>query len=142
MGLDMYLRAKTFIWGSSEEDAAKARQIAEILGIDLDVKEVTFKGMQWRKANAIHGWFVRNVQDDEDDCRPYDVDIDDLEKLRDLCAKALTEKDATLLPPTGGFFFGSEVPDEYYWQDLTETRDRITELLKIPRLYFEYQSSW
>ena len=41
MGLDMYLRAKTFIWGSSEEDAAKARQIAEILGIDLDVKEVT-----------------------------------------------------------------------------------------------------
>ena len=66
----------------------------------------------------------------------------DREALRDLCDKALKKKDSTLLPPTGGFFFGSEVPDEYYWQDLTETRDGITELMKIPRLYFEYQSSW
>lgn len=142
MGLDMYLRAKKFIWGSEEEDAAKARQIAEILGFDLEVTEVTFRGMYWRKANAIHGWFVKNVQDGEDDCKAYDVDIEDLEALRDLCDKALKKKDSTLLPPTGGFFFGSEVPDEYYWQDLTETRDGITELMKIPRLYFEYQSSW
>ena len=142
MGLDMYLRAKKYIWGSSEEDAAKARQIAEILGIDLEVKEVVFRGMYWRKANAIHGWFVKNVQDGEDDCKAYDVDIDDLEKLRDLCDKVLKKKDSTLLPPTGGFFFGSEVADDYYWEDVTRTRDELTELMKIPRLYFEYQSSW
>lgn len=142
MGLDMYLRAKQFIWGSEEEDAAKAKQIAEILGVDWEVTEVTFRGMYWRKANAIHGWFVENVQDGEDDCKAYDVDIDDLEKLRDLCAKALEKKDSTLLPPCDGFFFGSVVPDDYYWDDLTRTRDELTELMKIPRLYFEYQSSW
>ena len=142
MGLDMYLRAKTYLWGSAEEDVAKAKQIAEILGFTLEVKEVTFKGMYWRKANAIHGWFVENVQDGEDDCNDYEVSIEQLEALRDLCDKVLKKKDSTLLPPTGGFFFGSEVADDYYWEDVTRTRDELTELLKIPRLYFEYQSSW
>lgn len=35
----------------------------------------------WRKANQIHGWFVRNVQDGEDDCKEYEVSREQLAKL-------------------------------------------------------------
>jgi hypothetical protein len=44
----------------------------------------------WRKANAIHGWFVENVQDGEDDCHMHrEVTADDLIQLKDLCVDVL-----------------------------------------------------
>lgn len=44
----------------------------------------------WRKANAIHQWFVENVQDGEDDCRFHrEVTEDDLEELLDICKTVL-----------------------------------------------------
>lgn len=40
----------------------------------------------WRKANAIHRWFVENVQDGEDDCDYHrEVTAEDLKELRALC---------------------------------------------------------
>ena len=45
----------------------------------------------WRKANAIHRWFVDNVQDGDDDCNYHrEVTKEDLESLRDTCIKVLT----------------------------------------------------
>ena len=35
----------------------------------------------WRKANAIHRWFVDNVQEGEDDCGEYEVTIKQLKDL-------------------------------------------------------------
>jgi hypothetical protein len=94
MGLDMYLRAKNYLWGSAEEDVAKAKQIAEILGFDLEVKEVTFRGMYWRKANAIHGWFINNVAEKGvDDCQEMNLSREQLETLRSDCIKALANPD-------------------------------------------------
>lgn len=43
----------------------------------------------WRKANQIHGWFVDNVQDGEDDCGMYEVTEDQLIELRDVCIDVL-----------------------------------------------------
>ena len=44
----------------------------------------------WRKANAIHKWFVENVQDGEDDCLYHrEIMRDDLEKLMKACKKIL-----------------------------------------------------
>lgn len=43
----------------------------------------------WRKANAIHNWFVANVQGGNDDCGRYDVDVEQLVVLHDLCRKVL-----------------------------------------------------
>lgn len=44
----------------------------------------------WRKANAVHKWFVDNVQGGEDDCAYHrEVTADDLETLRDLCKTIL-----------------------------------------------------
>lgn len=45
--------------------------------------------MYWRKANAIHQWFVENVQDGNDDCGDYYVCWGKLEKLLELVNKVL-----------------------------------------------------
>lgn len=46
--------------------------------------------MYWRKANAIHQWFVDRVQDGKDDCEYHDeVTKEILEELRDKCKNVL-----------------------------------------------------
>ena len=41
----------------------------------------------WRKANAIHKWFVDNVQNGVDDCNYYEVSKEQLEDLLEVCTK-------------------------------------------------------
>lgn len=44
----------------------------------------------WRKANAIHKWFVEKIQDGEDDCQFHrEVTESDLEELLDTCKTVL-----------------------------------------------------
>lgn len=46
----------------------------------------------WRKANAIHNWFVHRVQDGEDDCEYHDeVTKEVLEELKGRCEAVLRE---------------------------------------------------
>ena len=68
-----------------------------------------------------------------------------LEELRDLCAKILANPDADdgELDPTEGFFFGSTEKDEWYYQDLRDTVEGLTKCLELPKnYYFIYRSSW
>lgn len=56
----------------------------------------------WRKANAIHQWFVENVQYGEDNCHRYRVEKSDIEKLLETCKKVkssitLVEKEAEVI---------------------------------------------
>jgi uncharacterized cofD-like protein len=102
----------------------------------------------WRKANAIHLWFVVNVQDGEDDCCYHrEVTKEDLEELRDICHEVLCNPDVAddVLPTTAGFFFGSTDYDEWYMEDLRNTMDIIEEVLKTTDFDKEmiyYVSSW
>jgi len=106
----------------------------------------------WRKANAIHSWFVQNVQDGKDECQRSYVEREQLEKLRDTCVQAIEaykagdfEKAEELLTPQSGFFFGSTEIDEYYLHDLEYTRDRLKFLLEDEAARdcsFYYQASW
>ena len=103
--------------------------------------------MYWRKANAIHGWFVENVQDGEDDCKEYEVRADQLEALVDACKRALADREnaAEILPPTSGFFFGNKEVDDWYWENLQMTVDGLSKVLANPDLKdwdFFYQASW
>lgn len=53
----------------------------------------------WRKANAIHAWFVENVQNGVDDCGMYIVRRDQLEELKEACERVIavaTIKDAQI----------------------------------------------
>ena len=61
MGLDMYLNAKRFLWDSEGELVKKLSDNFPELG-DVRIKEVTAEAGYWRKANAIHKWFVDNVK--------------------------------------------------------------------------------
>ena len=112
------------------------------------ISYITEEVMYWRKSNQIHQWFVDNVQNGEDDCKEYYVSRDQLQTLLDVVKKVLLfkpskEKAAELLPTQGGCFVGSEDYDEYYWQDLEETKKGLTELLAEPDIGdFHYQSSW
>ena len=143
MGLDMYLNAKRFLW-YNEDDLSDtvANAFPELKG--RRVKEVIVEAMYWRKANAIHRWFVENVQEGEDDCGAYYVSREQLAELRDLVLEVLASKDARKLPPQAGFFFGSTEVDKWYWQDLQSTVDGLEKVLsEFPDKWeFEYHSSW
>lgn len=43
----------------------------------------------WRKANAIHHWFVENVQNGTDDCERYEVSKEKLEELLETAKEVL-----------------------------------------------------
>ena len=150
MGLDMYLSAKRYIWKSGDSDKDIQEDLNKVMADDLKdtgmrVREVEIDAMYWRKANAIHGWFVENCQEGEDDCKEYFVSREQLQELRDLCQKLLDgdEEAEGELEPTEGFFFGSTNKDEYYYQDLRDTIAGLNEVLKMPNSYcFYYRSSW
>jgi len=98
----------------------------------------------WRKANAIHAWFVRNVQNNEDDCGYYELTQEHLQNLVQVCNKVLETQDATLLPPQGGFFFGSTDVDDWYWAAVKRTIEQVSNILNKDwsKHRFFYNSSW
>jgi hypothetical protein len=153
MGLDMYLTAKRYLW--TEKDRELSAEINELIGVEADtqnrfngssliVKGISVDAMYWRKANAIHGWFVRRCQGGEDNCQEYYVSREQLEELVELCHEALDKPDHEVLEPTAGFFFGSYEKDEYYYKDLKDTIEGITKALSLPEKEYDfyYQSSW
>lgn len=102
----------------------------------------------WRKANAIHQWFVDNVQDGEDDCCVHrELTKSDLLELRNIAHEVYTNPDLAeeLLPTQYGFFFGSTSYDRWYMDDLERTIKQIDSILKTTDFNTEalyYVSSW
>lgn len=101
----------------------------------------------WRKANAIHRWFVDNVQDGVDNCQETWLERTDLEKLLIVVDQALENRELAgqILPPGEGFFFGSTDLDEYYFQDLEDTKRVLEKIINAPDFKdwdFYYRASW
>ena len=154
MGLDMYLSAKKYMSRYfDEKDSERINSINELFGIEGDeendygAQEVIFRAAYWRKANAIHQWFVDNVQDGQDDCGQYEVSREQLESLMKICEQILAKPKVAieLLPTRSGFFFGSTEYDDWYMGDIQFTADRIKKILEEPtfdKCDFYYQSSW
>jgi hypothetical protein len=145
MGLDMYLNAKRYLWHSEDELADKVGELFPELG-DSRVKEVTAEIMYWRKSNAIHKWFVDNVQEGVDECQESWLDREKLEALLAVINEVLTnrKKAMELLPPQSGFFFGSKDVDNWYWEDLARTKAGIEDILskEWTGWDFYYRASW
>lgn len=139
MGLDMYLYARKYFW--REDDKPEIDDIPE----GYEVSYVTVKTIYWRKANAIHKWFVDNVQDGIDNCQEYYVRREELEKLRNLCTEVLDgAPPEDRLPTASGFFFGSTEYGEDYRDDLRQTVICIDRTLTAfdDEWEFRYASSW
>lgn len=133
----------------------------------------------WRKANAIHDWFVEHVQDGVDDCDYHnEVTKEILEELLDTCERVLDASELVdgqvisryrytdngkesimeegkyikdpsvameLLPTTCGFFFGSTDYDQWYYEDIKYTAEKVREILETTDFETEmlyYISSW
>ena len=165
MGLDMYLHAKKHVekidWSKLDRenglgmdspevinplwkdivDTAGISEVAhDIYGVSVDVTCA-----YWRKANQIHAWFVDNVQRGEDDCGDYYVSHEKLKELLNTVNSALANRDPSLLQPRAGFFFGSYDIDEWYWNDLKNTKEQLERIFALPEmseLSFYYTSSW
>lgn len=151
MGLDMYLSRKKYVKNWSHTPADKRFQGVAFKGnqaIDLSkLSYLEFEAMYWRKVNAIHNWFVENVQNGADDCGTYYVTHDQIEQLILTIERVLEKKDdeeaQALLPPSEGFFFGSTEKDDYYWDMLTETRWKLKEDYEAnPNDEYYYHASW
>ena len=149
MGLDMYLEIRKNEYCSKyykdEESDLKLELPKDVSRFfpnptNLTVSRTTdYRVGYWRKANAIHNWFLENCAardkwaDPIDDCRPIEVPVEKLEELLDDCKKVLEDKSLAteLLPTADGFFFGSTEYDEYYFNNIEDTIEIIVPVIKF-----------
>lgn len=117
------------------------------IGGNFTTDSITLPLIYWRKANAIHAWFVEKVQGGVDECQRSVVPR---EKLADL-AKRLGEisadhsKASTLLETRSGFFFGGTEYDEWYFREIDETVAAFARIRKFgltDDATIIYHSSW
>jgi hypothetical protein len=174
MGLDMYLSARRYVSGwesdyfNSQASATRSQEDVELFDSILDSFDISRSDISdelpsatvsiqvayWRKANAIHQWFVENVQGGEDDCATYRVDRKQLGELTQALSEVMGLRNAgddvditaeDILPTAGGFFFGGTEYDDYYFEQAERTFVMLSKLLENPKLDefdFEYNSSW
>ena len=148
MGLDMYLTAKRYFSDYIPVEKEIKTALDAALNCSLgDISEVTINVGYWRKANAIHNWFVNTVQDGIDECQTVEVSRENLVQLLATVTLVLDDHSLAkeLLPPQSGFFFGSDLVDEYYIESLEDTKsilDRILSDESSKNWSFYYHSSW
>jgi hypothetical protein len=150
MGLDMYLEAEQYISEYDEQNNLLFESIKEIdphgLG-GFQPKSIRFELAYWRKANAIHNWFVQNVQEGKDECQTSHVSLEQLKELKETCEKVLNDMDlaSDLLPVARGFFFGNYEYDEYYERHLERTVENLNKIVSHPKAekwWITYTASW
>jgi hypothetical protein len=94
MGLDMYLSKRIWIGANYEHNkvSGKISLKKHKTPIKIDIKKLKYVIEEvgyWRKANAIHLWFVNNCQNGVDDCKEYYVSKEKIEELLSLCKKVM-----------------------------------------------------
>jgi len=104
--------------------------------LEVEGDTVSVRVGDWSNAYAIHAWFVRNVQNDVDECQKSVVTGKHLLELKEECEDALKD-------PECGFFFGSTEKDEWYTSIIKETIETCDRGLDYLRRGCEivYQSS-
>jgi len=156
MGLDMYLSKRHYVQRWDHIPPARQFDVTVNRGGEPypaikpeRVKYVIEQVAYWRKANAIHRWFVENCQSGEDDCKEYYVSRDKLRELlvevEKILSGSATGEDT--LPTERGFFFGDTDYGDAYREDLEETKRQIAPLLADEHddnmvADYYYRASW
>ena len=153
MGLDMYLSKRHFVKNYDYMEPEEKTEIVVLKG-NKHVSNINISKIAtieedvayWRKFNALHKWFVENVQDGEDNCKDYWVDREKLQELLSLLKLVIADKERAdeLLPTTEGFFFGSTKYDQNYFDDVNETIQVLEKELALndTKCDYYYSSSW
>jgi hypothetical protein len=143
MGLDMYLTRKTPVWsyGTKEYSVQVTKNNEPLPFIESEkIEGVIEEVAYWRKFNALHNWFVENVQDGVDKCQTSAVTLEQLKSLLNLLKEVQENSDKAeeLLPTTEGFFFGGIEYDDYYFEELSNTIEVLEKLINDDEKYDEY----
>lgn len=159
MGLDMYLSRNLNQDGDvldikpqaelNNDAFAKLLKRATQSNVSYLQPSISVNIAYWRKANAIHQWFISHCANDVDECQDINVSIKDLHELKDTCEKILNApKDIDLmkrlLPPQDGFFFGGTDLDDAdtlnsYLEDVKYTNNILSEEFKIADEFKKYK---
>ena len=157
MGLDMYLYRRSYVqnWEHYKPEERHSITVKRGNNVREDIKPeriayITEQVAYWRKFNALHGWFIQNCADGEDNCQEIYVSEDDLKTLletlkqvKDAINKGNESQAEKLLPPMPGFFFGSTEIDDYYKEEIEDTIQIIENLLNEDSTEdYYYQASW
>ena len=182
MGLDMYLEGsfstRAYIQPTDQQyaDMREGKEVTveqspelkdAIAGIGFEDAPIAhqynhmtyvFPIITWRKANAIHKFFVDTCQEGNDNCQRHYVSRGNLEELLETINTILAVKTPVarrtkaeeLLPTEMGFFFGSEDYDDWYFEDLKRTKTTLEKVFEYEENAeagkcfdsFYYQSSW
>jgi hypothetical protein len=132
MGLDMYLEIRREEYSSHHTKSRTLKReypkflkdnfpnLPELYSVS---RKTYFEVGYWRKANAIHNWFVENCGDGEDTCQQMYVSLEKLETLLDICKKVSADHKLApvYLPTQSGFFFGSTEYDDWYFDKIEDT---------------------
>ncbi|MEY3909985.1 MAG: hypothetical protein RIT47_676 [Pseudomonadota bacterium] len=146
MGLDMYLSAKRYLFSFNEHDKALADKIDAEVGLNSlgRTKEISREAFYWRKAWAIHHWFVMNAQYGEDDCKEYWVERNKLGELLDILKKV--DENPSLAEDILPLQADDDQGKEWELEQVRRTIPALDKLLNDENLKehwdFYYQSSW
>ena len=89
MGLDMSLYACRSMVFENDSIFDEIKKFITIPFPNATLNNIQVEVMSWRKANAIHNWFINNCTNGVEWCYPTQVFIGQLVELRDICKEVL-----------------------------------------------------
>jgi len=135
MGLDMSLYAHRYMGLEDDSIIDELKKFVTIPFPDAKLNNIRVEVMYWRKANAIHNWFVNNCIDGVEWCYPTQVFIGQLVKLRDICKEVLDHSELVpaknidsytyQLSPSGVLVEKANMVDGYVILDPTFARKHL-----------------
>ena len=146
MGLDMYLYAEKYVseynysYGNTPSEMSKSRNpdhiainnASGLMNLPTDGSITVQKVVgYWRKANAIHGWFVNTLANGIDECQEIHVSRDDLRKLRDECLQVLaTKPDTVIESESRTVILNGDVPN-LITENIKQEQDKIANVMLL-----------
>ena len=122
--------------------------------------------MEWRKANQIHRWIIDNSEETLEEERTTIISMGKLKELLEIINDIIhltpkekmcirlqngldfnVEKAQKLLPTCSGFFYGGTEYDEWYLEQLIETKEFLEKIINNDKLgnldrKLKYIASW
>lgn len=124
MGLDMYLEAEEYIsrpvdWMTDEAKAKLVPRYEALVKLLPGTPSdrgygvtVSYIVAYWRKANAIHKWFVDNCQDGVDECQRTYVTREQLNELLSVCREVIKVASTAAGDVINGYHSGPDTGHE------------------------------